>query len=119
MNWMTRKRKQDKESDPLGLCAWCHCEIGEEAERVVRGAKLRPEARQIVQGQPGAVVSLKLESNGGKFFAIVPTADSPAVAKGYDLLFQTCSAACADALDAQLKEELKLGAPPEEAAASS
>ena len=110
MNWM--KRKRDQEIDPLSLCAWCHREIGEEAERVIRGAKLRPVVRQLLQERAGAVVSMDLVTTGEKFYAIVPTADAPATAAGYDLLFQACSQVCADALDAQLKEELKIDAPP-------
>lgn len=111
MNWM--KRKKDQEIDPLLLCAWCHREIGEEAERVVRGAKLRPVARQRLQAHAGTVVSMDLVTTGDRFYAIVPTADAPATAAGYDLLFQACSQVCADALDAQLKEELKIDAPPD------
>lgn len=114
MNWMKRKRKQAEEPDPLALCAWCHREIGEEEERVVRGAKLRPEARHLLDGHVGTLVSMDLVTTGGTFYAIVPTPDSPAAAKGYDLLFQACSQVCADALDAQLKEELKLGGQPGE-----
>jgi hypothetical protein len=113
MNWMKRKRHPTEEPDPLALCALCHREIGDEAERFVRGAKLRPQARQLLEGHMGTLVSMDLVSTGGTFYAIVPTPDSPAVAKGYDILFQACSQACADALDALLKEELKLGGQPD------
>jgi len=112
MNWMQRKRKQVEEPDPTTLCAWCHREIGDEEERVVRGAKMLPEARHRLDGHEGTVVSMDLLSTGGQIYAIVPTPDSPAIAEGYDILFQTCSKVCADTLDAQLKEEFKLGAPP-------
>ena len=55
---------------------------------------------------------MDLITTGGTFYAIASSADAPATAQGHDLLFQACSQACADALDAQLREELKLAAPP-------
>lgn len=116
MHWMKRKQKQVAEIDPVTLCAWRHRQLGDDEPCLACGAKLRPEARHLLKGQEGHVVSWELLTTGGKIYATVPMSDSPATTEGFDCMFQTCSKTCADALDAQLKEEFKisgqLGEPP-------
>jgi hypothetical protein len=90
----------------LTMCAWCHRVIGEDQEHLARGAKAKPEARSLLRAKEGQVVVFRLADGDRQVFAIVPRSDSPAAKEGYDLVFQTCSDSCADALDRTMKQEM-------------
>ena len=90
------------------MCAWCHRIIAEDEERFARGARARESERHKITGKGGSVVSIKLTVMDREILAIVPTDESPAKAEGNDVVFQTCSTACADELEHTLMEEWKL-----------
>ena len=99
---------QDESHDVLlTMCGWCHRIIGEDEEHLARGAKAWPEAQSIFRAKEGQVVVLELEKRDRQVLAIVPLSDSPAAKDGYDVVFQTCSDACADALDRRIKSEMR------------
>ena len=98
---------QDQSQDALlTMCGWCHRIIGEDEEHLARGAKAWPEAKSIFRAREGRVVVLELAKGDRQVLGIVPRSDSPAVKEGYDVVFQTCSDSCADALDQRIKTEM-------------
>ena len=98
---------QDHSQDVLlTMCGWCHRIIGENEEHLARGAKAWPEARGLFRAKEGQVVVLVLAGQDHQILGIVPRSDSPAVKDGYDVIFQTCSDRCADALDERIRTEL-------------
>ena len=98
---------QDQSQDVLlAMCGWCHRIIGEDEEHLARGAKAWPEAKSIFRAKEGKVVVLQLAKEDRQVLGIVPRSDSPAVKEGYDVVFQTCSDSCADALDQRIRSEM-------------
>ena len=90
----------------LTMCGWCHRIIGEDEEHLARGAKAWPEAKSIFRAKEGRVVVVELANGDRQILGIVPRSDSPAVKEGYDVVFQTCSDSCADALDQGIRCEM-------------
>jgi hypothetical protein len=45
--------------------------------------------------------------DGHQVLAIVPRSDSLARKQGYDVIFQSCSDSCADALEEKMKAEMQ------------
>ena len=88
------------------MCGWCHRVMGEDEERLARGAKARPDARSIFRAKEGQVVVFGLAGGDRQVLAIVPRSDSPAAKEGYDVIFQTCSDSCAEALVHRMKDEI-------------
>ena len=89
------------------MCGWCHRVMSDGEERFARGAKARPESQSLFRGNEGLVVVVGLADGNRQILAIVPKADSPARKHGHDVIFQTCSTTCADALEKKLRDEMR------------
>lgn len=87
----------------MHTCAWCLLEIPEEDEVYGFGARIGPGID--LTGKEGQFVSLSLALKEKTVVAMVVTPDSPARQAGYDLVFLTCSQACAVALKDALEFE--------------
>ena len=90
------------------MCAWCHEDIGDDQECFGLSTRVTPEHREALRGKEGTVLALDLLGGDRQLLAIVVAADSPARAKGYDIVLQTCSEVCADELDRRLIKEWQM-----------
>ena len=93
------KRDRDR---LLHICAWCNQVIDEEDEVFGFGAKASTNVD--LSDMEGDFVSLNLKLQDKIVFALVPAEGSQPRQEGYDLVFITCSEACAE----ELKEALDL-----------
>jgi hypothetical protein len=99
---MARRNQQLRQAQATGQCAWCRKPIGPEDEVFSVGARARPWVRL----PEGGVLALALDAEHRRVLAIVPTRDSDAKRAGNDLLFATCSQACAEALREALQKQI-------------
>lgn len=90
----------------LERCAWCHRRIPEDQECFGAGARVRPEAKNLLAGHEGNLLPIEL-SDGRQVIVVVPTADSEARAAGHDVYFQACSEQCCRELSNALRSELE------------
>lgn len=68
------------------------------------GFGAKASQRVELEDKEGEFVSLDLALEDKTIFAMVPTDESPARQAGYDLMFITCSQACAE----ELKDALEI-----------
>jgi hypothetical protein len=87
----------------LRVCAWCNQDIAETEDVFGFGAKADP--RIDLHDKEGEFVSLNLVLQEKTVVALVPSSSSSAKADGFDLLFLTCSADCAQSLKDALELE--------------
>jgi hypothetical protein len=90
----------------LARCAWCHRRIPEDQECFGAGARVRPEARELLAENEGTMIPMSLK-NGREVIVMVPTADSEARKAGNDVYFQACSEDCCRQLTEALRDELE------------
>jgi hypothetical protein len=94
---------EERDRDRLiHICAWCNQIIEENEEAYGFGAKASPGVD--LSDKEGEFVSLNLRLQDKTVFALVPAEESQPRKAGYDLMFITCSANCAE----ELKEALDL-----------
>jgi hypothetical protein len=87
----------------LHTCAWCNQEIPEGSE--VFGFGARSNSGIDLRGKEGQFVSLQLALIEKTVVALVPATGSTPRKDGFDLVFITCSRACAQELKAALEFE--------------
>lgn len=88
-------------------CSWCGLDIPEEKEIFAVGATLRG-AIEFTTNQEGTSFFMPVAIGGKVVPAVVTAADSEARQQGNDLMFMTCSEACAEQLRDALREEKEL-----------
>ena len=93
---------KSKHEQLLHTCAWCTKEISADEDIFGFGATASQDID--LDGQEGEFVSLNLALREMTVFAFVPEKTEGSSMSEYDLLFITCSEACAQAL----KDELDL-----------
>ena len=91
---------------PENICAWCNREIPEASEVFGLGAKVRENI--LLNDFEGTIISIELFKTDKTVPAIVTTSDSEAKRDGYDLMFMTCSQACAESLKTALSKDKEL-----------
>ncbi len=94
----------DPREELLTTCAWClqHIEQGEELFGF--GARASPSID--LSDKEGQFISLKLALQDKIIPVLVPSRTSQAHKDGYDLMFITCSAECAQDLKDALELEI-------------
>ena len=90
----------------MNTCAWCNKRIPEDCEVFGFGAKIRQGID--LEDQEGKTISLFLALANKTVPAIATTGNSEAKRKGYDLMFMTCSQACAESLKEALQKEIDI-----------
>ncbi|NOY64526.1 MAG: hypothetical protein GXO97_03910 [Nitrospirae bacterium] len=88
------------------ICAWCNKEISEDSEVFGLGARIIKNI--LSKEMEGKIIPFQLVKTDKTIPAIVTTSDSEAKKDGYDLLFMTCSKACAESLKKTLNKEKEL-----------
>ena len=88
-------------------CAWCGGEIPEDGEVFGTGARIR-EGIDFVQGGSEEGFFMEVTIAGRRVPTIVTGKDSDARKQGNDLMFMTCSLACAEQLKEALERERDL-----------
>jgi len=89
------------------VCAWCRKEIPDGAPAFAQGIRAREDADLARLG--GSFIMLSVGRGQRQVPAMVTTSDSQARLEGKDLLIMVCSEACAEALDAGLREDAATG----------
>jgi hypothetical protein len=87
----------------LRTCAWCTRIISPDEDLYAFGAKARSDLD--LTEKEGEFVTLQLALHEKMVPALVTSKSSPARAEGYDLIFVTCSEACAQGLKDALEFE--------------
>lgn len=87
----------------LRICTWCMKPIPEGEELFAYGVKANKKID--LTGKEGEFVSLNLALKDKTVIAIVTTQTSKARKQGFDLIFLTCSQACAQELQSALYAE--------------
>jgi hypothetical protein len=100
---MKDQRKTSTLDTLLHTCAWCNQYIAPDDE--VYGFGARASKGIDLEDKEGQFVSLMLALENKTIFAMVPPKESPASEAGYDLMFITCSQACAEELKEALESE--------------
>jgi hypothetical protein len=88
----------------LQTCAWCYKRIADPAASRRLGVRLRKGVD--LTAQMGRVVMLSMKKSGKNVPALVLPAAAPERQAGYDLALRTCGAACAQALQQALEDEV-------------
>jgi uncharacterized protein (DUF1778 family) len=88
-------------------CSWCGLDIPEEKEVFAVGATLRG-AIEFTSDQSSMSFFMPVAIGGKVVPAVVTASDSEARQQGNDLMFMTCSEACAEQLRDALREEKEL-----------
>lgn len=107
-NHTSMKHESKQQRELVKKCAWCHETLSDDQECFALSTRVRPENREDVRGKEGTVIVMDLPGGDRQLLAMVTTADSPARAKGYDLIFQVCSEACAKDLDRRRKNDWRM-----------
>ncbi len=89
------------------ICAWCNKRIPEGVPVFGLGVKSRPSVD--LQAWGGKIIPMSLVLTNKTVPAMVTTSDSDAKREGKDLMFMTCSQACAESLKDALEKEKALG----------
>jgi hypothetical protein len=87
----------------LHICTWCMKPIPKGEELFAYGVKANNKID--LSGKEGEFVSLNLAFKEKTVIAIVTTQTSKARKQGFDLIFLTCSQACAEELKNALNSE--------------
>lgn len=88
----------------MHTCAWCNRRIEPDEEAFGFGAKA--SSQTDLRGKEGEFISLDLALAQKTVVAMVVPEGSPAKEAGYDLMFVTCSQACAEDLKQALELEM-------------
>lgn len=88
----------------MRTCAWCTRRIEPNEEKFGFGA--RASSQTNLDGKEGEFISLDLALAQKTVVAMVVPEGSPAKEAGYDLMFVTCSQACAEELKHALQLEM-------------
>jgi len=88
-------------------CAWCGGDIPQGGEVFGTGAKIR-EGIDFVQGGSAEGFFMEVTIDGRRVPTVVTGKDSDARKQGNDLMFMTCSLACAEQLKEALERERDL-----------
>jgi hypothetical protein len=102
-----RKNKRSLADRFQSTCGWCGKTIPSDTEVFGFGAKARPGVD--LSGKAGQVLPMYLAACDKTVLGAVAGLDSDAKREGNDLVFMTCSAACANLLRTALQGEIKLG----------
>jgi hypothetical protein len=98
---MPRRTRRISQEEATSQCAWCHQELAPDAEVYSVAAQAKP----WVDLPRAGVLELSLDATHQRVLAIIPAPGSPARLAGNDLLFATCSQACAEALKAAIDKQ--------------
>jgi hypothetical protein len=104
------KRRQKKSRDPVerfqSTCGWCGKHIPEGTPVYGGGGKVRSGVD--LSACAGQVLPIRLVGAGKTVVVAVPGADSDARRDGHDLVYMTCSVACAAAMKAAFQDDIRL-----------
>jgi hypothetical protein len=101
---MPRRTRRISREEAISHCAWCRKKMAPDEEIFSIGARAKP----WVELPEGGVLELSLDATHRRVLAVVTVPDSPAHQSGNDLLFATCSQACAEALTVALQKQIDL-----------
>lgn len=105
---MSRRTRRISQEQATSHCAWCRQELAPEAEVYSVAAQAKP----WVELPKAGVLELSLDATHQRVLAIIPAPGSPAKEAGNDLLFATCSQACAEGLKAAIERQFDFEAGP-------
>jgi len=98
---MPRRTRRISQEQATSECAWCRQALEPEAEVYSIAARVKP----WVDLPQAGVLELSLDATHQRVLAIIPAPGSPAKQAGNDLLFATCSPACAEELKAAIEKQ--------------
>jgi hypothetical protein len=102
-----KKKAPDLMERFQSTCGWCGQKILPDKEVFGGGGKARPGID--LSTQTGQVLSLYLVGPGKTVLVAVPGPGSDARRDGHDLVYLTCSRACAEQLRTAFQGEIELG----------